>query len=237
MTKAATESAEKRPPLSRERVLRSAVAIADENGIAALTMRSLAQELGVKPMALYYHVANKAQILDGIVDLVFGEIELPHPDGDWRAEIIRRSDSARQVLRRHSWAIGLMESRKNPGPATLRHHDAVIGTLRAAGFTVEMTAHAYALLDSYVYGFALQEASLPFSGPDTGPDIAEPMIQQFPLGEYPHLVEMATEHILKPGYDFGDEFAFGLNMILDALTRSILSMKPNSRPGDLESRS
>jgi AcrR family transcriptional regulator len=221
MTKEAAQSTEKRAPLSRERVLRGAVAIADENGIAALTMRSLAQELGVKPMALYYHVANKAQILDGIVDLVFSEIELPHPDSDWRAEIIRRSDSARQVLRRHSWAIGLMESRKDPGPATLRHHDAVIGTLRAAGFTVEMTAHAYALLDSYVYGFALQEASLPFNGPDTAPDIAEPMIRQFPVGEYPHLVELATEHVLKPGYDFGDEFEFGLNMILDALTRSI----------------
>src|SRR4030095_4264743 len=118
MTKAAAQSTEKRAPLSRERVLRGAVAIADEDGIAALTMRSLAQELGVKPMALYYHVANKAQILDGIVDLVFSEIELPRPGGDWRAEIIRRSDSARQVLTRHSWAIGLMESRKNPGPAT-----------------------------------------------------------------------------------------------------------------------
>jgi AcrR family transcriptional regulator len=211
----------KRPPLSRERVLRGAVAIADENGIAALTMRSLAHELGVKPMALYYHVANKAQILDGIVDLVFSEIELPHLDGDWRAEITRRSNSARRVLRRHSWAIGLMESRKDPGPATLRHHDAMIGTLRAAGFTVEMTAHAYALLDSYVYGFALQEASLPFSGPDAVPDIAEPMIRQFPVGEYPHLVELTTEHVLKPGYDFGDEFEFGLNMILDALTRTI----------------
>src|SRR4029453_5703010 len=160
MTKAAAQNTEKRAPLGRERVLRSAVAIADENGIAALTMRSLAQELGVRPMALYYHVANKAQILDGIVDLVFGEIELPHPHSDWRAEIVRRSDSARQVLRSHSWAIGLMESRKNPGPATLRHHDAVIGTLRAAGFTVEMTAHAYALLNSYGYGLRVREASL-----------------------------------------------------------------------------
>jgi AcrR family transcriptional regulator len=228
MTKIATENIEKRVPLSRERVLQSAVAIADENGIGALTMRSLAQKLGVKPMALYYHVANKAQILDGIVDLVFSEIELPHPAGDWRDEMIRRSNSARQVLRRHSWAIGLMESRKNPGPATLRHNDAVIGTLRAAGLTVELTAHAYALLDSYMYGFALQEASLPFSGPDTAPDIAEPMIRQFPVGEYPHLVEMATEHILKPGYDFGDEFDFGLNMILDALTRSIPEREANS---------
>ena len=124
-------------------------------------MRSLAQELGVKPMALYYHVANKDEILDGIVDLVFSEIELPSANGDWRSEIVRRANSARRVLRRHPWAIGLMESRKAPGPATLRHHDATIGTLRAAGFSVEMTAHAYALLDSYIYGFALQEAPCP----------------------------------------------------------------------------
>jgi hypothetical protein len=114
-----------------------------------------------------------------------------------------------------------MESRTTPGPATLRHHDAIIGTLRAAGFSVEMTAHAYALLDSYVYGFALQEAALPFKGPQTVPDIAEPMIQRFPAGQYPHLVEMATEYILRPGYDFGNEFEFGLGVILDALTGSI----------------
>src|SRR4029453_9530585 len=112
MTKAAAQNTEKRAPLGRERVLRSAMAIADENGIAALTMRSLAQELGVKPMALYYHVANKAQILDGIVDLVFSEIELPHPDRDWRAEIARRSGSARQILRRPPWATWLMDASK-----------------------------------------------------------------------------------------------------------------------------
>ena len=114
-----------------------------------------------------------------------------------------------------------MESRKSPGPATLQHHDAVLGTLRAAGFTVEMTAHAYALLDSYVYGFALQEAALPFQGADTAADVSESIMQQFPTDKYPHLVEMATEFILQPGYNFGDEFEFGLGLILDALTRSI----------------
>src|SRR5215218_2957120 len=196
----------KRVPLSRERVLRAAVAIADATGIGSLTMRSLAHELGVKPMALYYHVANKDEILDGIVDLVFSEIELPSASGDWRSEIVRRANSARQVLRRHPWAIGLMESRKTPGPATLRHHDATIGTLRAAGFSVEMTAHAYALLDSYVYGFALQEAALPFRGPETVAEVAEPMMEQFPTDAYPHFVELATEYILQPNYDFGDEF-------------------------------
>ena len=221
MPKPASATPSKRIPLSRDRVLRAAVAIADADGIGSLTMRSLAQELGVKPMALYYHVANKEEILDGIVDLVFSEIELPTANGDWRSEIVRRANSARLVLRRHPWAIGLMESRKTPGPATLRHHDATIGTLRAAGFSVEMTAHAYALLDSYIYGFALQEVSLPFEGPETVADVAEPMMQQFPADAYPHLVEMATEYVLQPGYDFGNEFEFGLGVILDALASSL----------------
>jgi AcrR family transcriptional regulator len=221
MSKSVGDSPQDRPPLSRERVLRAAVAIADAGGIGSLTIRSLAHELGVKPMSVYYHVANKDQILDGIIDLVFSEIELPSADGDWRSELRRRATSARRVLRCHPWAIGLMESRTTPGPATLRHHDAVLGALRGAGFSVEMTAHAYALLDSYVYGFALQEASLPFKGPETVADVAEPMMQQFPVDEYPHLVEMATEYVLQPGYDFGDEFEFGLNVILDALTKSI----------------
>ena len=221
MSQVENVSATERVRLSRERVLRGAVAVADARGIGSLTIRSLAQHLGVKPMSLYYYVAGKNEILDGIVDLVFSEIELPSLNGDWRSEMVRRAHSARRALRRHSWAIGLMESRKNPGPATLRHHDAVIGTLRGAGFSVEMTAHAYALLDSYIYGFALQEASLPFEGPNTAADVAEPMMQQFPTDAYPHLVEMATEYILQPGYDFGNEFQFGLDVILRALTRTI----------------
>ena len=229
MLKPDSDNHKKRLPLSRERVLRGAIAIADAAGIGALTIRSLAQELGVKPMAIYYHVANKSEILDGIVDLIFAEIELPAPDGDWRSELIRRANSARQVLSRHHWAIGLMDSRKSPGPATLRHHDAVLGTLRGAGFSVKMTAHAYALLDSYVYGFALQEAALPFQGTDTGADVTEPIMERFRSDQYPHLVEMATEYILQPGYDFGDEFQFGLGVILDALTRSLPDNAPVSR--------
>lgn len=221
MLKPGSDSPKKRAPLSRERVLRSAVDIADDAGIGALTIRSLAQRLGVKPMSIYYYVPNKSAILDGIVDLIFSEIEVPEAGGDWRSELVRRASSARRVLSRHHWAIGLMESRRSPGPATLRHHDAVLGTLRKAGFTVEMTAHAYALLDSYVYGFALQEAALPFTGPDTAAEVAEPMMQQCPADAYPHLVELTTEYIMQPGYDFGDEFEFGLNVILDALTRSI----------------
>ena len=132
MTQSVSESPAERVPLSRERVLRGAVAVADAAGIGALTMRSLASELGVKPMSLYHYVASKDEILDGIVDLVFSEIELPAADGDWRPQMRRRAISARLALRRHPWAIGLMESRANPGPATLRHHDATLGTLRTA---------------------------------------------------------------------------------------------------------
>src|SRR5687767_3202180 len=156
--------------LSRERVLAAAVVLADAGGIEALTMRRLGEELGVEAMSLYNHVANKDDLLDGMVDLVFAEIGLPAGGPDWRAAMHRRAVSAREVLARHRWAIGLMESRTSPGAATLRHHDAVIGSLRAGGFTVAMAAHAFSLLDSYVYGFALQEASLPF---DKGIETAE----------------------------------------------------------------
>jgi AcrR family transcriptional regulator len=223
MLQPADDTREERLPLSRERVLLGAVAVADAGGITGLTIRSLAQELGVKPMAVYHYVANKSEILDGIVDVVFAEIDRPPRDGDWQNEIRQGAASARGALRRHPWALGLLESRETPGPATLRHHDTMIGTLRAAGFSVEATAHAYALIDSYVYGFALQEAALPFDGPETVADVAEPMMGDFDEGEYPHLVEMATGFILQPGYDFGHEFEIGLNLILDALTRSLLA--------------
>jgi hypothetical protein len=170
-------------------------------------------------MSLYHYVTSKDEILDGIVDLIFTEIDLPEPGGDWKSQLHLRAISARQALRRHPWAIGLMESRANPGPATLRHHDATLGTLRAAGFSVAMTAHAYALLDSYTYGFALQEAALPFN-PQTVAEVTGLITQQI-ASKYPHLAEMATEHTLQPGYDFGGEFEIGLSVILDALTRSI----------------
>jgi len=225
MLQPADDRRAERVPLSRARVLLGAVAVADAGGIAGLTIRSLAQQLGVKPMAVYHYVANKSEILDGIVDVVFAEIDLPPRNGDWQNEIRQGAASARAALRRHPWALGLLESRKSPGPATLRHHDTMIGTLRAAGFSVEMTAHAYALIDSYVYGFALQEAALPFDGPETISDVAEPIMGGFEHAEYPHLVEMATEFILQPGYDFGDEFEIGLNVILDALTRTLPAAK------------
>jgi AcrR family transcriptional regulator len=221
MVKSVSEIPAERAPLSRDRVLSGALAVADAGGIGSLTIRSLAQELGVKPMSVYHYVANKDEIIDGIVDLVFSEIELPRPGRDWRSEIGRRASSARLVLRRHPWAIPLLQSRTTPGAATLRHYDAVIATLRLAGFTVEMTAHAYALLDSYLYGFALSEAALPINGPETVAETAGQMMQQYNAEDYPHLLEFSTEHILKPGYDFGNEFDFGLDLILDGLARSI----------------
>jgi AcrR family transcriptional regulator len=221
MLKSVRDGAAERVPLSRERVLGGAIAVADAGGLGALTIRSLAQELGVKPMSVYHYVANKDEILDAIVDLVFAEIELPVAGGEWRAEMSRRASSARQGLRRHPWATVLMQSRINPGPSTLQHHNAVIGTLRAAGFSVEQTAHAFALIDSYVYGFALSEHALPINGPDSVAEIADSMMQQFPVDDYPHLVEFTIEHVMQPGYDFGKEFEYGLGLILGALARSI----------------
>jgi AcrR family transcriptional regulator len=210
-----------RARLSRERVLNAALAVADAGGVASLTIRSLAAELGTKPMSVYHHVANKDEILDGIVDLVFAEVDLPTPDGDWRAEVRRRAESMRAVLGRHRWAIGLLESRTTPGPATLRQHEAMLATFRSAGFSVAMTAHAYALVDSYVYGFALQEASLPFEGQSDVGDVARSIMEPMAPGEYPRLVEMATDHYLQPGVDFGDEFEFGLDLILDGLAAQL----------------
>ena len=221
MSEPVGESRRKRPRLTRDRVLGAAVVVADKGGLESLTIRSLAEELGVKPMSVYYHVASKDEILDGIVDIVFGEMGLPAVGGDWRAELHRRAHSARSVLRLHPWAIPLLESRTSPGPATLRHHDAVLGTLRAAGFSLAMTAHAYALLDAFIYGHALQEASLPFEGPDGVGEVAGPILELMSSGDYPHLVEMATAHYLRPGYDFGDEFEFGLELILEGLARNI----------------
>ncbi|PNG18342.1 TetR family transcriptional regulator [Streptomyces cahuitamycinicus] len=193
------------------------MAVADEKGANALTMRAIAEPLGVEAMSLYHHVAGREDILDGMVDAVFGEIDLPPRDRDWRSALRHRADSARAVLRRHPWAVGLMDSRSQPGPATLRHHDAVIGTLRAGGFSVPMAAHAVSLIDSYLYGFVLQELSLPFRGAAELDEVAGAIVRDMPADTYPHLTELATEHVLKPGYDYADEFAFGLTLILDAL--------------------
>jgi AcrR family transcriptional regulator len=214
-----TTTARRRTPLTRERVLQTAVRRADEGGIASVSMRKLGQELGVEAMALYHHFANKDDLVDGMVDLVFGEIELPPSSRDWRTAMRQRAIGVRNALLRHRWAVGLMESRRRPGPANLRHHDAVIGSLRAGGFDIGMAAHAYSVLDSYIYGFALTKMNLPFETSDDVADVAQSMLEPFPPDEYPHMLEILTDHVMKPGYDYGEEFEYGLDLILDGLER------------------
>ncbi len=217
MATQAISRADGRNRLSRERVLRAAMTQADANGLEAVSMRTLAETLGVAPMALYRHVANRDDLVDGMVDVVFGQIELPDPGADWRTAMRQRGVSVRDALGRHRWAIGLMESRAHPGPASLRHHDAVIGSLRAGGFDMAMTAHAYSVLDSYIYGFALTKMNLPFETGDEVAEVAQGMLEPFPMDAYPNLVAFITDHAMKPGYDYGDEFEYGLDLILDGL--------------------
>jgi AcrR family transcriptional regulator len=219
MAKRTDRGAGAREPLSRERVLQAAVALADSGGIASLSMRKLADELGVEAMSLYHHVANKDEILDGIVDVVFGEIDRPSPRAGWKAAMRRCASSARAVLLRHPWAVGLMESRRNPGPATLGYHDAVLGCLRRGGFTVVLAAHAFSAIDSYIYGFVLQELALPFRTAEEIEAMAGSILAQAPAGAYPHLTEMMVEHVMQRGYAYADEFEIGLALILDGLER------------------
>ncbi len=212
---------EARQRLTADRVLDGAMALADEIGVDPLTIRRLADALDTKPMTIYHHLPNKEAILDGMVDRVFAEIDRPPADLDWKPAMRHRCVSAREVLSRHPWAVPLMESRTTPLPETLGHHDAVLGCLRRGGLSLEMTSHAYALLDSYVYGFALQEASLPATGGDELADLAGGLIEPLPEGVFPHLTEFTTGYVLQPGYDFRAEFEFGLDLILDGLERRV----------------
>ena len=209
-----------RIPLSRDRIVRTAAAFADDHGLEALSMRKLGEAAGVEAMSLYNHIASKEDLLDGMIDLVFSEIELPAAAEGWKNAMRRRAISVRTVLSRHRWAVGLMESRTSPGPATLLHHDAVLGCLRDAGFSLELAAHAYAALDSYIYGFALQERGLPFDTAEETAALAQVMLAQFPADTYPHLAEFTFGHILQPGYDFGSEYEYGLGLILDGLEKA-----------------
>lgn len=213
-------SRKERIPLWRDRVLRTALNHADEAGLEGLTMRRLAQVLDVAPMALYRHVANKDDLVDGLIDLVFGEVELPTADLGWKAWMRERAIAVRQTLVRHPWATGLMESRRQPGPATLRHHDSVIGKLRGSGFSIVMAAHAYSVMDAYIYGFTMNQASMPADPGLETSEVAAAMIEQFPAQGYPHLAEFTSQHVMRRGYDYGDEFEYGLDLILDGLDRA-----------------
>ena len=198
----------------------AAVELADEDGIEALSMRKLAQALGVEAMSLYHHVANKDELLDAMVDVVFTEVDLPAADGPWMVEVRGRCTSLREVLLRHPWAVGRLDSRRNPGMATLVHHDAVIGCLRGGGFTVRKAALAFATLDAFVFGFVIQQLGLPMEPGEDTADLAAEILASAPTDALPHLAEMAAEYVALPGYEFANEFEPGLDLIIEALERT-----------------
>jgi AcrR family transcriptional regulator len=217
MSTAANPDRDVRSPLSAGRVLEAAIRLADRIGIEKLTIRKLAVELDVKPMAIYHHVANKEAIVNGMVEAVFAEIDVPPVEDDWKTAMRRRCVSMHEVLLRHPWAPPLMESRPSPGPALLHHHDAVLGCLRRGGLPLPWAAHAYAVLDSYVFGFAMQQANLPFGGDQPIGDLADAIISAIPADQYPYLREFTADHALQPSYRFGDSFEVGLDLLLDGL--------------------
>jgi len=206
-----------RAPLNAERTLQVALAIADDEGLEAVTMRRLARELGVEAASLYHHVNGKNQILDGLVEAVAAEIERPMPSTDWRTAIGERAVNTRAVLRRHPWAVSLMASRTSPGPATLGLLETGIRCFREGGFSVLQAAHAISVVDSYVHGFVLQEVNLPFRDESELAAMTGAIMETFPASEFPYLFEMTVEHVLKPGYDYGDEFDSGLKVVLDGV--------------------
>jgi AcrR family transcriptional regulator len=207
-----------REPLTRDRILRAALDLADEGGVPSLTMQAIGRRLGVQAMSLYRHVHNKDDILDGLVDLAFEEIELPVDRSDWHAAIRARSISERAMLRRHPWVITLLESRMAPGPANLRSHDETLAVLVGAGFSAAMATHAYNLLDSYVLGFALQEVNMPFEDAEGLAEMGVELLAQVPADVYPTFVRVAQE-LLASGFDYAAEFEFGLDFILDGIER------------------
>ena len=219
-----------RAPLSKERVLRTAVSIADEDGLDALTMRRLAQELGVEAMSLYYYVANKDDILKGIMDLVATEIEVPAGGADWKAAVRRSAISFHDVLRRHRWATGVMISGPpGVGPAQLRYSDTLLKRLREAGFSAELTHHAYHALDSHIVGSTLWSAGIG-AVMKTKPDFVQTFIKELPVAEYPFFAEHVQQHMTKSVPSTGkSEFEFGLDLILDGLEKTIAGKPRRSR--------
>src|SRR3954468_20830282 len=214
-------TSETRAPLSKERVLETSVTLADRHGIEWLSMRKLADELSVAAMSLYYHLPHKGALIDGMIDIVFSEIEPPSLEVDWKTAVRRRAVSTREALNRHRWAGGRMEGRTDHGPANLRLHDAVLGCLRAAGFSIEMTVHAYSVQDAYIYGFALQETDMSSETADDFAAEAQRQMHEYEavLADYPHVVEVVGGYVAKAGYDYATEYLFGLDLILDGLDR------------------
>lgn len=213
-----------RGTLSRTRVIDAAARVADRDGLAGVSMRTVGRELGVEAMSLYHHVANKDDLLDALADWAMARITLPPMTDPWRPAMQQRAESARAVFSAHPWALGLVESRRAPGPALLRHHNTVLGCLRNGGFSVALAAHAFSVLDSYVYGFVLTEQSLPFEAGEAAEDFVDTMA--LPADEYPHLAEMMMELVIGRGYDYADEFEVGLDLILDGLAQRLSAGPP-----------
>ncbi len=220
MVRRAKASPEPRTPLTRERVLRAAIDLADQDGVDALTMRELGRRLGVEAMSLYNHVENKDDVLDGMLDLVVGEIDLPSEDVGWREAMERRAVSARQVFAQHPWASALNDVRESSGPERLRYFEWVLGTLRRAGFSVELALHAFSLIDSYIYGFGRQQLNMSAAEGDPR-EMADAFLSAIPADEFPYVHELITEFMLKAGYDEAADFEFGLGLILDGLERTL----------------
>jgi AcrR family transcriptional regulator len=211
-------SAAPRTPLSKERVLRAAIELADADGIEALSMRRLAKKLGVEAMSLYNHVANKDEILAGIIDAVASEIELPSDQADWKTAMRRSAISARDVLVGHRWATSLWMSRRSGGPARLRYGDWMLTTLREAGFSKDLTYHAFHILEAYILGFTYQQLNFPYRGEELA-GLATSFLEQLPAGEYPYFVEHVLQHLEPHEGDEGG-YGFGLDLILDGLERA-----------------
>jgi AcrR family transcriptional regulator len=220
MTDHATPTKRRRAPLTRDRVLRAAVALADKEGDVP-SMRNLAKKLRVEAMSLYNHVSNKEDLLDGMIDLVWAEIDPPSFEKEWTIAMRERAISIREALGRHPWAIGLMEGRAHPGPANLQHHNDVLGCLRNAGFSPKNAVHVYSLFDSFIYGFALQQRTLAVATPEEFAEVAaKQAFQVAALAEsYPYLAEVVGGYVADVGYDYAVEFEFGLDLLIDGLTR------------------
>jgi AcrR family transcriptional regulator len=213
------QSEEARVPLSRNRVLEGAIRLADSGGIESLSMRKLAQELGVEAMTLYYHVANKDDILNGIVDIVVGEFDLPTRGGEWKPEIRKTAISAHEVLVLRPWAASLVLTAAGVSPARLRYMDSILGCFRDAGFSAEMTDHAYHAIESHIMGFTLWEVGMDLGSKEDLAALATDFLEALPVDEFPHLAEHVEQHLKPRRTDDPGEFAFGLELILDGLER------------------
>lgn len=218
----------RRPALSEARIIDAAVQVADRGGISHVSMRNVGTELGVEAMSLYHHLAGKEALLDGLANWIFTQIEMPEPGEPWRPAMIVRAASARRALSEHRWALGLIESRRSPGPALLAHHDTVLGCLRHNGFSILLASHAFSAIDAYVYGFVLTELNLPFDADESVDDFVAEIQHVLNHDEYPHLVEMITDQVLGHDYRYADEFEFGLDLILDSVEQRLAQDRDSS---------